>query len=109
MENILGVNMNQQITPLQILKLEKAIGYDLRNTVKRGVLRITHNFHDGGIDGDPAWNALCALGLAESDKAFGRTIYRVTERGIELISTITGCRIYKARGMWDGREEEADA
>lgn len=109
MNGLYDVDMNQQITPTQILKLEKAIGYDLRNTVKRGVLRITHNFHDGGIEGDSAWNALCALGLAESDKAFGRTIYRVTERGIELISTITGCRIYKAHGMWDGREDEADA
>lgn len=102
------LDMNLPVTPTQIKLLEKAIGYDLRDTVKRGVLRMTHNFHDGGIGGSVEWDVLCELGLAERDKAFGRTVYRVTRKGIDLISTITGCRIYKERGMWDGRELEDD-
>ena len=98
-----GVDKNIAVTPAQILKLERAIGYNLA-TVKRRIHRMCFNFCDCGMHPDADWEQLCRMGLARRADAFGRICYKATDRGIDLVSMLTGCKIYKQKGMWNGED-----
>lgn len=102
-----GVDKHIRITPAQILKLEKAIGYNLA-TVKRRIHRMCYNFCEVGVEPDEDWEQLRELGLATRSVAFGRYFYRATQRGIDLIGMVTGCKIYTDKNMWTGKELEDD-
>ena len=102
-----GVDKHVRVTPAQILKLERAIGYNLAN-VKRRIHRMCYNFCDVGAEKDEDWEQLVDNGLATRGIAFGRYFYRATDRGIDLIGLITGCKIYKEQNAWTGRELEED-
>lgn len=98
-----GVDRHVHITPAQILKLESCIGYNMAN-VKRRIHRMCYNFCDVGAEPDEDWEQLRDNGLATRGVAFGRYFYRATDRGIDLVSLITGCKIYKSDGMWTGED-----
>lgn len=100
-----GVDRHLRITPDQILKLEKAIGYNLA-TVKRRIHRMCKNFCDVGYEPDEDWEQLRENGLATRGIAFGRYFYKATQRGIDLVSLVTGCKIYTDPNVWDGKELE---
>lgn len=102
------VDKTMRITPSQILKLEAAIGYNMA-TVKRRIHRMCRNFAETGREPDLEWEDLCRMGLATSGSAFGRHVYRATQRGIDLVSMITGCKIYREPNIFDGKELEEGA
>lgn len=102
-----GVDKTAQITVDQILLLEQAIGYNLK-IVKRRILRMCSNFYDAGKTEHPAWEELCRMGLGYRRDAFGRCVYHASDRGIDLVSAVTGVRIYKDPGMWTGTGGDTD-
>ena len=102
------VDKSTRLTISQILKLEYAIGYSLA-TVRRRIHRMCRNFAETGTEPDEEWEQLCRMGLATHSTAFGRHIYRVTQRGIDTVGMITDCKICMEPNVFDGKELEEDA